>query len=145
MPLTPETTKNDKTPKKEKPTPKVSKSTYAANRYTDYMTPEEWVKFNTEKGYTESPLKSRTKYQAYYDPSKYTYIEKIEGSGGLDKAGWFKKGDEGKVVDYSKETDYRPEEIYGGPIGKPSVRVEARVWVCMPVSVNSVSMYARYL
>jgi hypothetical protein len=38
MPLTPETTKNDKTPKKEK-APKVSKSTYAANQYTDYMTP----------------------------------------------------------------------------------------------------------
>jgi hypothetical protein len=119
MPLTPETTKNDKTPKKEKiKAPTVSK-TSGSNRYTDYMTPEEWVKLNAEKGYIESPVKSKTKYPVYYDSSKYIYAAGPEAAGGYER--WYKKGDEGTLTDYSKLTDYFPEEIYGGPRSKPYV------------------------
>ena len=148
MPLTPETTKNDKTPKKgttETPKKEVAKAlkvskTHGMSRYTDYMTPEEWAKLNTEKGYIESPVKSTTgsKYPTYYDASKYTYAAAPAEAGGYER--WYKKGEEGTLKDYSKETDYFPTEVYGGGFSKPydvQNRAGGEIWRGTPPKATS--------
>jgi hypothetical protein len=74
------------------------------------ISPEEWDRINSQRGYQPLPSGRASGYREYFNPKEYMQDE---------TGGFIRVADKGKVVNYNNDPTYRPFVRYAPPVSKP--------------------------